>query len=182
VGSVGVQREMMNFLVWLEQLSFSTWVREGGSLWGYPFILFLHTMGLAIVVGVSAAVDLRLLGVGSSMPLAPLERFFPIMWFGFWINAVSGTILLMADATTKLTNWVFYVKMTFIALALWNVWVIRRRAFKVPQVSDKTLPGNAKLLAAISLFLWTMAITSGRLMAYLGPVSGLQGVENHVGK
>ena len=173
---------MMDFLAWLEQLSFSTWVRESGSLWGYPAILFLHTVGMAIVVGICAVLDLRLLGLGSAIPIAPLERFFPLMWFGFWINAVSGVILLMADATTKLANWDFYVKMGFIALALWNVALIRKRVFGNPNVDDKTMPANAKTLAGVSLFLWVGAITSGRLMAYLGPVSGLSGLDRSIGK
>ena len=38
------------------------------------------------------------------VPLAPIESFYKIMWAAFWINALSGTALLIADATTKLTN------------------------------------------------------------------------------
>ena len=38
---------------------------------------------------------------------------------------------------------------------------------------SETAPANAKVLAALSLLFWTLSITAGRLMAYLGPVSGL---------
>jgi len=158
----------MEFLQWVEQLAFSTWVRESGSLYGYSLILTLHTIGLALLVGISFAVDLRLLGFNSNTPLAPYERFFPVLWFGFWLNAVSGVVLLMADATTKMINPVFYVKMTLIGLAVWNVAIIRKH------LSDVTPPANAKMLACISLLLWVGATTAGRLMAYLGPVAGLQ--------
>jgi hypothetical protein len=41
------------------------------------------------------------------------------------------------------------------------------------------LPGNAKRLAWLSLVCWLGAITAGRLLAYLGPVSGLTGISNH---
>jgi len=158
----------MEFLTWVEQLPFSTWVRESGSLYGYSLILTLHTIGLALLMGISFAVDLRLIGFAGETPVAPYERFFPYLWLGFWLNAISGVILLMADATTKMINPVFYVKMTLIALAVWNVTIIRKRMF------GNSFPANAKTLAWISIFLWIGATTAGRLMAYLGPVAGLQ--------
>jgi hypothetical protein len=159
----------MEFLYWIEELNISIWVRESPSLWAYPFILSLHTVGLGILVGISIAVDLRLLGFGGGIPIAPLERFFPLMWFGFWINAISGVLLLMADASTKTVNPVFWVKLILIGLAVWNVTIIRKKVFRSGQAQGTTLPPNAKLLALTSLFLWIGATTAGRLMAYIGP-------------
>jgi hypothetical protein len=164
----------MDFLRLLEQTSFATWVREGGSLWGYPTILFMHTMGMTVVVGLSAAINLRLLGVGPEISLSSLTRVFPIIWAGFVVNAASGTMLLLADATTKLINPVFYIKMVFIALALANLWIARQRIFGDPMADSKPLPPLAKTLAISSLLFWTAATTAGRLMAYIGPVSGLE--------
>ena len=155
----------MEFLQWVENLAFSTWVRETGSIWGYAFILTMHTIGLALLVGVSFAVDLRLLGFGKEAQIGPYERYFPIMWIGFWVNAISGVILLMADASTKMINPVFGVKMTFIVLAVWNV-----------RIAQKKLRAGIEspALAWISIFLWIGATTAGRLMAYIGPVAGLE--------
>lgn len=164
----------MDFLRWLEQTGFSMWVSSSGSIWAYPTILFLHTMGMATVVGVSAGIDLRILGFAPEVPLAPLTRFFPLMWAGFGINALSGTALLIADATTKLTSPVFYVKIVFIALALINLRLMKARVLRDPLVDKSPATTNAKILAVTSLFCWFGAITAGRLMAYLGPVSGLQ--------
>ena len=163
----------MDFLLKLEQTGFAAWVRESSSLWAYPTILFLHTIGMATVVGVSAGIDLRILGFAPTLPVAPMTRLFPIMWFGFGINAASGTALLIADASTKLTSPVFYVKMTFIALAIVNLRLLKTRVFGDPSIDKGSLPTNARLLAASSLIFWIGAITAGRLMAYLGPVSGL---------
>ena len=53
----------MDFLVYLEQSNFSIWVRESGSLLAFPGILLLHTYGMAVLVGIVAAIDLRILGV-----------------------------------------------------------------------------------------------------------------------
>ena len=155
----------MDVLSTIEHSAFCTWVREDSSLWAYPGIRFMHTVGLAMVVGMSAMINLRLLGFARTLPVAPLERYFPIIWAGFWINAMSGTILLAADATTKLTNPAFGVKMVLIALAVVNLVLIRRVVFRDPDV-DTSVSGLGRFLAAVSLLLWFGATTAGRLMAY----------------
>jgi hypothetical protein len=163
----------MEILTWLEQTGFSTWVRESGSLWSFPGILLLHTVGMALVVGIVAGIDLRILGFAPALPLASLEKFMPIMWAGFWVNAITGTILLVADATTKMTNPDFGVKMVFIFIAVFVQRRIQRRVFADPTLGQGPTPANAKMLAAASLFCWFAAVTAGRLLAYVGPVSGL---------
>lgn len=169
----------MEFLNSVEQSVFCTWVRESGSVWAYPTILFLHTVGLGMVMGISSAIDLRLLGFAPHTPIKPYERFFPYMWVGFWVNAVSGVVLLAADATTKLASPVFYTKMAFITLAIVDIWLIRNRVFRNPASEKMFVPAVGKVLAALSLVLWIGATTSGRLMAYLGPVTGAPGLKNH---
>ena len=164
---------MMQILRSLEGSSFSQWVTQSSSVFAFPSILLLHTIGMGIVVGINAGLDLRILGLAPALPLAPLEKFFPLLWVGFWINAVTGVVLLIADATTKMTNPDFYVKMVFIALAVVNLRMLRTRVFQSPLVDKNPMPANVKLLAVTSMVFWLGAITSGRLLAYIGPVSGL---------
>ena len=166
---------MMEFLSKLEQLPFLIWVRESGSIWGYPTILFMHTVGMAMVAGLSGAIDLRILGLSPKTPIKPLERILPLIWLGFGINLVSGSILLIADATTKLTNLDFYVKMIFVFGGVAVLYVMRRKVFGSSELDQSPLPASAKRLAWLSLVCWIGAITAGRLLAYLGPVSGLPG-------
>jgi hypothetical protein len=170
----------MSFLVSLENSAFAVWVRESSSLWAYPTILFLHTVGLGFLVGLNAAIDLRILGVARRIPLEPMETFYKIMWAAFWINALSGAALLVADATTKLTNPVFYIKMGFVALAVINMAVLRRRVFRRAANGVAALAGVGRALAITSLIFWGGAITAGRLMAYFGPVSGAPGLQNRM--
>jgi hypothetical protein len=61
--------------------------------------------------------------------------------------------------------------MSLIVLAVIVLIQIKKQVF-VKHTSD------GKVLAAISIALWAFAITAGRLMAYIGPVSGLKGVTN----
>ena len=86
----------MEILRALESSGFSIWVRESGSLWSFPGILLVHTYGMGIMVGLILAVDLSILGLVPALPLAPLQKFFPIVWTAFWLNAITGTILLAA--------------------------------------------------------------------------------------
>ena len=162
---------MMNFLHMIEDTGFSTWVRESPSIWSFPVILLIHTLGMGFIVGVSAGIDLRILGMAPALRLAPMEKFLPILWFGFWVNAITGTMLLMADASMKLTNPDFYVKMAFIALSLINLSMIRKYVFRDPLIETGKFSSKARFLAWSSLFCWLVVITSGRLLAYVGSTS-----------
>jgi hypothetical protein len=79
-----------------------------------------------------------------------------------------------------MANPVFGVKMVLIALGVVNMVFIRRVVFRDPSV-DNVVPALGKVLAAASLVLWLGATAAGRLMAYLGAVSGLPGVTNKIG-
>ena len=157
----------MEFAQTLQQTALARWIGESGSLWGYPTILFLHTLGLAALAGLSAGINLRILGLAPALPLAPMVRFFPVMWAAFAIAAISGTALLIADATTKLAQAVFWVKLLFVLLAMVNLQMIRTRVFGDPLLDQRPLTGNARTLAVTSMVFWIAATVSGRLIAYL---------------
>lgn len=155
-------------LEWMEATSLATWVRESGSLWSYPLVVTLHTVGLGILVGGSAVLDLRLLGAARTLPLAPLARLFPLLWTGFTINAMSGLLLFMAAATTKGVQTVFWVKLACIVVGLATVRLTQTRVFADGDaVMNGLVPSIARPLAIVSLVAWAGAITAGRLMAYL---------------
>src|SRR5206468_8258 len=99
----------------------------------------------------SALVDLRVLGMAPGIPLSALEDFYPIMRVGFWINAMSGLLLLIAYPTKALTNPMFYAKLTLIALAVWNTWWIRNQLIRKPALDMGRAPLKGKMLAIGSL-------------------------------
>jgi hypothetical protein len=157
---------MMDFLASVEGSAFASWLRESGSIWAYPAVLTLHTLGLGVLVGASTVIDLRLLGAAPAIPIEPLRRLFPIMWAGFWVNAISGVLLFTTDATTKGTTTVFMAKLGIIVLAVIVLTTIRRSAFgREPMSSHPSM--SVKALAAASLALWLAAIITGRYMAYV---------------
>jgi hypothetical protein len=163
----------MEFLRWIEQLSYSTWVRESPSLLAFPLYLFVHTLGMALVAGGSAVISFALLGLWPKSPLSPLEKLFPVLWFGFWINLFTGVSIFMKDATAYGRNPDLYVKLVFVAGGLWLMTVIRKQVFGDPALDAHPVSSRAKLLAWASLICWFAAIVSGRLIAYVGPTPGL---------
>ncbi len=157
---------MMEFLAALENSGFGTWLRESPSIWAYPAVLTLHTLGLGVLVGGNAVLDLRLLGWGRAIPLEPLERLFPIMWGGFWVNAISGIALFVGDATTKGTTWVFMTKLVIIVVGVVLLVALRRTVYGRGAAMAIETP-TSRALAATSLVLWFLAIVTGRYMAYV---------------
>lgn len=157
---------MTEWLAAIEQSALPTWVRESGSIWGYPTILTLHTLGLGILVGANASLDLRLLGFGRRIALADLEPLFTWMWAGFALNALTGVLLFAADATTKSTQTIFYVKLAAIALALTVMVRLKSSVYGNGPDRAAITPRN-RALATASLIFWAAAITAGRFMAYL---------------
>jgi hypothetical protein len=157
----------MKFLLFLEDLSFSHWVKEAQTVWAFPMILFVHTFGMSIVAGGAAMLSLVLLGFWPAGPIKPFGRMFPLLWVAFGINAVTGTMMLVADATTRLTSLDFYLKMVFVFTGLFLLIRMRRQVFEDPQLDRSPLPGKARTLAWASLACWFGAIISGRLLAYV---------------
>lgn len=170
---------MNDFLMRLENLPFCVWLHESSSIFAFPIFLFMHTLGMSMIAGVSAVIDIVFLGFWPKMPVKPLERLYPLMWTGFWINAVTGTVLTIADASTRLVNPIFYIKMGFVFTGVYLLVLMRNKVFRNPELDHGPLPGSAKGLAWASLVCWLGAITAGRLLAYLGPVAGGGGLSNH---
>ena len=156
---------MMDLLITLESSAFSTWLRESTSLWAYPTILTLHTLGLAMLVGINAAFDLRVLGFADGVPLARIEPFFKAMWVGFWINLVTGAMIFATVATTKGTAPVFMIKLGLVVVGVTAVVLLRRIVYG--GLSAPRITASARAWAVVSLVVWTAAIVTGRLMAYL---------------
>ena len=149
---------------WIETSAFSTFLRESPSLWVFPFILILHTVGLAFFVGANVAWDVRLVGFSTGIPIETLRRYFLVMWFGLWVNAVSGVLLLTAYPTKALTNPLFYVKLALIVIGI--VGALRLRHDVKDRGDADALPTRVRVLAGASLACWVAVIFTGRFLAY----------------
>jgi hypothetical protein len=154
---------MMDAFAWIEQTAFSRWVREDD--WAYFELLILHAWAMAFLVGGGMAVSLRVLGVASGARLERFAGFFPFMRWGAVLAIVSGLGLLAGYPAKALTNWVFGLKLACFMLAGLIVWRLARIVFPLA-ARDEPLPGWAKWLAAIALFLWFAGVACGKLLLH----------------
>ncbi|HLH96149.1 MAG TPA: hypothetical protein VKW08_13630 [Xanthobacteraceae bacterium] len=156
---------MDTIFAFIEESALSEWIRGSDSLLAFPTIITLHALGLGFLAGGGTAIDLRLLGFAPAIPLKALARFLPVVWLAFAVNAVSGTLLLIAYPTKAFTNPLFYVKLGLIALALFLVHRIGT-ILRIGEVEGRPLAGGAKPLAVLSLITWVSLILAGRFLAY----------------
>jgi hypothetical protein len=150
----------------LQDSTFTEWFLGSASIWTYPTVLTLHTIGMAILVGASFVVNLRVLQVAGEIPLQRLAPLYRFIWVGFVINLFSGLVLFVTQAADRVQDPVFYVKLGSIALALWFGVLVKRASIDAADAPQVT-PPRSRRLAAAGLGLWTIAIVAGRLMAYL---------------
>ncbi|MGD8340138.1 MAG: hypothetical protein PVH89_05115 [Gammaproteobacteria bacterium] len=150
----------------IQNSGIATWVRESPSIFAYTTVLSLHAIGLSIIVGVSAIIALRTIGFFGQIPLQPMLKLYPVMYAGFWVNLISGLLLLSANATGLLlpsvatgavTMTLFYSKMAFVIAAVVTLRLMR------PRLAAGAAP---KGLAVALLGFWTAAIIAGRVTAY----------------
>jgi hypothetical protein len=156
----------MSFTAWVESTALSTWLRQSTSLWAFPFVLSVHTFGMAILAGLNSALALRVLGIARRVPMEPLEKLFPIMWGGFSLSAASGVLLFIAAATLKAPQAIFWIKLALVTCGMINLHFFRHALFPTEK-GPIAPPRKLKVLAIASLVVWTATITAGRFMAYL---------------
>jgi len=149
---------------WSENSAFFTWLRESSSVWAYPWVFFIHTLGLVFTAGASVLVDARLIGAARRLPVAPLARYFAAIWIGIVLTVLSGVVMLAADIQTKLQNRLFAPKMLFVIAAIALTAALRPRiASTRPEAFVSPL---VRGLAAASLICWLAAIALGKFAQY----------------
>jgi hypothetical protein len=156
----------MAFLEWLQ----GTWVGVlvAESLWGYPLLETIHTIGMAMLVGALGLINLRVLGYKPELPLFGTRDLLPLAWAGFTLNAISGSLLFTSDAVYFFESYTFRIKIGLIILAGINAALLGRRIFReAAGTSVVAVDAGTKWIAASSLVFWIAAVCAGRLIAYL---------------
>ena len=142
-----------------------------------------HFIGLALLVGIVGMFDLRVLGMAKGLPLAPFGPLLRVAAFGFVLCVITGLgfvlglganligyppdvapayVVLMTDLWLQL-------KLLFIFLAGLNV--LAYYLLGVAREVEALGPGDdaplrAKVVAAVSLFLWVGVVWFGRLIPH----------------
>ena len=136
------------------------------SSWLFPVIATIHLMGLAVIGGAVLLVDLRLLGLGlRGQPVAQLARDAERWLIGSLIVMVTtGTLLFMCFATKYYYLTFFWVKLAALIVVTVFTFSVRRRVAMADEAQVR--PMWSKLVAAVSLSLWTLVALGGRWIGF----------------
>lgn len=140
------------------------------SVWAYPFLETLHVIGLALVFGPILLFDLRVIGWNKDLAVSRLHRaLLPWVWTGFALNAASGVLRFVSNASEFAANTALRYKMVMLVLAGLNALYFQARIAPGVTVWDRETraPANARISAAASIALWLAIITAGRMIAYI---------------
>jgi hypothetical protein len=140
--------------------------------WTFPTAEALHFIGLCLLIGSLAIIDLRLLGFARSLSVRAIHTLLLWTWIGFGINAVTGVLFIFTQASFYYPNPSFWIKMVLILLAganaLWFQQTVNRNLESWQD--DAAAPGQAKVIAGFSLALWIGVIFFGRFIMYWPPI------------
>ena len=159
----------MNFLVMLESTAFSEWVLV--SMLGFPTLIALHSIGMAVAAGLTIVVALYLNGYLAGISGGHLPRFLRLATWGFLLNLVTGLALFVARGSDYISNTTFLVKMLLVlisgAILIW----LKSRLAKLTEASGELYSdGAARRLSLLCSATWIGAIIAGRLIAYVGTI------------
>jgi hypothetical protein len=148
------------------------WIKY--SRWDFAILETFHIIGIAVLIGSTVVVDLRLLGFGirqlSTLQLAEELEPWSLAALGFTI--VTGIPMFLSEAVRMGLNGPFFFKMIVLCWALLIHFTIRRRAIR-PGAEDDVRFG--KLAGCLSLISWLSVALAGRAIAFFMTLNGTSG-------
>ncbi len=140
------------------------------SGWAFPALESAHVIGVVLVVGSIAIMDLRLLGVASKVcSVSQLSRdTLPWTWAAFVVAAVTGGLLFFSNASGYAANSFFQWKMVLLILAGLNMAIFHFFTWKSVHNWDVDceVPTAGKVAGALSLIFWILVVTCGRWIGF----------------
>ncbi|KAA2214249.1 DUF6644 family protein [Teichococcus oryzae] len=134
----------------------------------YPLVNAAHILGLGILVGAIATLDLRLLGLFRA---SPVQQLAPPLWRvaagGLLLAAATGFLLFSTRPQAYLENPAFLVKLALVALGVLNVLSLHRAAAWRQALDGGAIGMRLKLGAVLSLACWAGAVLAGRWIGFL---------------
>jgi hypothetical protein len=151
---------------WLERTSLSVKINE--SLWAFAVVEAIHLLALAVIGGAVLVVDLRLLGLAfQRQKVSELARIAqPWLLWSLGAMLLTGFVLFLSLAASKYyVHTYFWVKMYFLAAAMIFCFTVRQWILMGDDARANS--GLAKLVAVVSLFLWSGVGIAGKAIGYI---------------
>jgi hypothetical protein len=134
----------------------------GAHPWAYPMLETAHLLGVGLLLGNLALLELRVFGWGAALPVQPLARLsLGLASAGFGLAAITGLLMFGTQPQELLANRVFTIKMALLMLAGCNTaWFHARQSLQ-------RLDRVAKVSMGLSAVLWLLVLTCGRWIGYV---------------
>jgi hypothetical protein len=153
---------------WIDAMPSSIAMRE--SVYGYPYLLTAHAVGMALFAGLIIMMDLRLLGVAyRRAPLSQVQRqLFPWQMFTMAVSAITGALLFYSQPMRYYGKVFFWLKMALMVAAGLNALWFHFTTYRTVAAWDESprAPLGARLAGAFSILLWAGVVIFGRITAY----------------
>jgi len=156
----------LSFLAYLEASAFSEWLLI--SMLGFPTLIALHSVGMAVAVGLSLMVTLQLNHILTGLSAQLIPKFLSIAVWGFALNLITGIALFVSRGQEYITSTIFLVKMLLVIVSALILFWLRRHLLRMKLATDKLVSnGVARGMSVVFAATWVGAVISGRLIAYL---------------
>jgi hypothetical protein len=159
---------LFRFCAWLAGTPWSIALHE--SHYVFLIVLTVHVLTLTVFLGTVVMVDLRFLGVTlQRMPVSEVVTgFLPLNRVGLLLMLASGALLFYAAPLLRYENLFFRFKIAALVLAVVNTWVFHRTIYRSIAEWDRDAvpPPRVRMAGAVSLVLWALIITAGRMIPY----------------
>jgi len=156
----------LNFLSHLEASAFSEWVLI--SMLGFPTLIALHSVGMAVAVGLSFMVTLRLNQVFTGFEVQLIPRLLGIAVWGFSLNFITGLALFISRAPQYIDSYIFLIKMLLVAISAIILFWLKRHLQLTKLTTEVSVADRiARNMSLVSTVTWFGAVIAGRLIAYL---------------
>jgi hypothetical protein len=138
------------------------------STWIYPLVNTGHVVGIALLFGGIAPLDLRLIGGWKSVPLDHLVRILvPVAAAGVVLAMSTGAFLFVTRPLDYIGEPLFALKLALICAALLNALMLRRSPqWGLVRVAPGAPRPAWRIAGIVSLVLWLGVITAGRMIGY----------------
>lgn len=132
----------------------------------FPVLECFHIAGFIVAIGATAVVDFRLLNWGMlrQSPAQLTKDVSPWMLGGLIVAIFSGMGLYSSDPDMYYLNWSFLIKMACLVTAVVFNYTIHRKVAQAETPSE-----SARLVAGVSLLLWSSIVFGGIFIAFINP-------------
>ncbi|WP_207477254.1 hypothetical protein [Arenibaculum pallidiluteum] len=133
--------------------------------WLYPTISALHILGVGILIGSIASVDLRLLRILGPKFDPVLPTLIRLAMIGFAIAVATGLLLVSVRIGNYVRDPAFLAKVLILLAAGGNA-VALHIASRPESVASMVGRARGRVAAILSLGLWLCAVFAGRWIAF----------------